>query len=295
MTYSTTGTRFGGHNSFSVRGPMDDATLRGIAPSVFAVDKHASRSDRFTYIPTFDVLAGLRKEGFEVVAAVQGSSRVEGKAEFTKHMLRFRHPDYQAGSRQAVALGGVAPEAILINAHDGTSSYRLMSGLIRFVCLNSMIVMEDGATDVKVPHKGDILQEVIDASYTVIGQSKLTVDKVEAWNGVTLEHDEQMALAEAAHTLRFADAEGETDTPIEARQFLTPRRREDVGPNLWLTHNRIQEHVMQGGDRGTRNAGTRQERRTRTRPIKNISDDVRLNRALWQLSARMAELKGVAA
>ena len=36
------------------------------------------------YIPTIDVLRGLRKEGFEPFMVAQGKSRVEGKAEFTK-------------------------------------------------------------------------------------------------------------------------------------------------------------------------------------------------------------------
>ena len=43
------------------------------------------------YIPTIDVLRGLRKEGFEPFMVAQGQSRVEGKAEFTKHMIRMRH------------------------------------------------------------------------------------------------------------------------------------------------------------------------------------------------------------
>jgi hypothetical protein len=33
-------------------------------------------------------------------------------------------------------------------------------------------------------------------------------------------------------------------------------------------------------------------RRVSTRQVKGINEDVRLNRALWQLGARMAELKG---
>ena len=65
--------------------------MRAAAPSIFAEGKHASRSERYTYIPTIDVLRGLRNEGFEPFMVAQGASRVEGKAEFTKHMIRMRH------------------------------------------------------------------------------------------------------------------------------------------------------------------------------------------------------------
>jgi len=39
--------------------------MRQTAPSIFASGKHASRSERYSYIPTIEVLRGLRTEGFE--------------------------------------------------------------------------------------------------------------------------------------------------------------------------------------------------------------------------------------
>lgn len=293
MSYVTHGSRFGGHTSFQAIGPMSDDEIRRRAPSVFAIEKHESRSARFTYIPTFEILSGLRKEGFEVVNVIQGKSRVAGKAEFTKHMLRLRHPDHGTVAR----MGGVTPEAILLNAHDGTSSYRLMSGILRSICTNSLIVWEEGATDVRVPHKGDILGQVIEGSFTVINDSQMVLAKAEAWQGVMLNRDERMALAEAAHTMRFGDPEdGEPTTPVQPAQLLLPRRREDQGDNLWLAHNVVQENMIRGGIHAVGRNANGQRRRSTTREVAGIDQSVRLNRALWQLSARMAEIKaGIAA
>jgi hypothetical protein len=58
--------------------PLSEDQMRKAAPSVFAAGKHSSRSDRYTYIPTIEVLRGLRKEGFEPFMVAQGQSRVEG-------------------------------------------------------------------------------------------------------------------------------------------------------------------------------------------------------------------------
>ena len=69
--------------------PLSEDQMRLAAPSIFAAAKHASRSDRDTYIPTIDVLRGLRKEGFEPFMVAQGKSRIEGKTEYTKHMIRI--------------------------------------------------------------------------------------------------------------------------------------------------------------------------------------------------------------
>ena len=45
--------------------PLSDDQIRTVAPSIFADDKHESRSDRYRYIATGAVLSELRKEGFQ--------------------------------------------------------------------------------------------------------------------------------------------------------------------------------------------------------------------------------------
>ena len=104
--------------------PLSEDQMLSAAPSVFAEGKHASRSEHYTYIPTIDVLRGLRKEGFEPFMVAQGQSRVEGKAEFTKHMIRMRHAGH-------VSTKPEANEIILINSHDGASSYQMLAGVFR--------------------------------------------------------------------------------------------------------------------------------------------------------------------
>ena len=82
-----------GQNTFVIRSetPLAEDQMRRAAPSIFAEGKHGSRSERYTYIPTIDVLRGLRHEGFEPFMVAQSKSRIEGKTEFTKHMIRMRH------------------------------------------------------------------------------------------------------------------------------------------------------------------------------------------------------------
>jgi hypothetical protein len=106
-----------GQNAFVVRSetPLADEQMRRAAPSIFAEGKHGSRSERYTYIPTIEVLRGLRREGFEPFMVAQSKSRIEGKTEFTKHMIRMRHAG-QVNTRPE------ANEIILINSHDVCAS-----------------------------------------------------------------------------------------------------------------------------------------------------------------------------
>ncbi len=58
-------------------------------PSVFSGDKHESRSERYTYIPTINIINKLRDEGFQPFFACQSRVRDLGRREYSKHMLRL--------------------------------------------------------------------------------------------------------------------------------------------------------------------------------------------------------------
>src|SRR5471032_3499444 len=102
-----------GKNQTSLRSSvaLTDDEIRGVAPSIFATEKHISRSDRYTYIPTIEILQGLRTEGFSPFMVCQSRARDASKREHTKHMIRMRHASQINGSE--------ANEIILLNSHDG--------------------------------------------------------------------------------------------------------------------------------------------------------------------------------
>ena len=203
--------------------PLDEAVMRRAAPSIFAQSKHASRSERYTYIPTIEVLRGLAKEGFEPFMVAQGNSRIAGKAEFTKHMIRMRH----AGQVRARA---EANEIILINSHDGASSYQMLAGVFRFVCCNGLVV-GSVANDIRIPHKGNVRDEVIEGAFRVLEDFEAVDASADSMKALTLQPDEERAFATAALTLRYGErSEGQPPAPITAEQLIEARRPEDLGP-----------------------------------------------------------------
>ena len=270
--------------------PLTLEQVAHYAPSAMAIEPHSSRSARYTYIPTVEVIRGLMANGFQPFSASQSRTRFADRREFTKHMIRFRHSG--TNSQELMRVGDIVPEIVLINSHDGTSAYNLICGLFRLVCSNGLMVSESEIGSIKVQHKGQITEQVIEGSYRLLESSEKTVGTVQRWTGLMLTSGEQSALADAAHTLRFADAEGKITTPITATQLLQPRRSADTGNDLWKTFNRVQENVIRGGLHGVqRDANGRRLRAVSTREVKGIDQDVRLNRALWTLGERMAELK----
>ncbi len=262
---------------------LTDHQLRQVVPSVFAEAAHDSRSARYAYIPTIDVLSGLRREGFEVFSARQAKTRIEGREEHTKHLLRLRHASHQG---RAAVVGDSVPEILLLNSHDGSSSYQMMGGVFRFICANGMVVPDGTCQTIKVQHSGKVQDRVIEGAFEVLDGLTRVIDSRDSMRALTLNEGEQNAFARAAALLRFEPAEGQA-LPVTPEQVNRARRMDDRAPDLWTTFNRVQENVVRGGLRGRNANGARQS----TRAVTGIDQDVKLNRALWTLAEEMQRLK----
>jgi len=257
--------------------PLSDDQIHRVAPSIFAQAKHQSRSERYTYIPTGEVLGALRKEGFQPFMVCQTRVRDAGKREHTKHMLRLRHANQINGAE--------ANEIILLNSHDGTSSYQMLAGMFRFVCSNGL-VCGDTVADLRIPHKGDVTGQVIAGAYDVLEGFDLVRERREGMAAITLNPSESEVFARAALSLKYDDPV--QPAPITEAQLLQSRRREDDRPDLWSTFNRVQENLVRGG----LSARSANGRRNHTRAIQGIDQNVKVNRALWILAEEMKRLKG---
>jgi len=255
------------------RALTNDEIFRHV-PSIFSDDKHDSRSERYTYIPTITILDKLRTEGFEPFFACQTRVRDEGRIGHAKHMLRLR--------RHGEILGAEVPEIILLNSHDGSSSYQMIPGVFRFVCHNGM-VCGDTFGEIRVPHKGDIVGQVIEGAFEVLNRFDDVTESREEMKAIQLNRDEQRIFAETALEYRYENQYN----PLTPEKVLQSRRREDDSNDIWTVYQRTQENLIKGGIYGINSKG----KRVRTRGINGIDGDIKTNRALWSLAEKMKELK----
>jgi hypothetical protein len=269
--------RFGRINQVRRDRPLTNDELATYVPSIFSEEKHGSRSERYTYIPTITLLDNLRKEGFQPFYACQTRVRDEEKKGHTKHMLRLR--------RENQIIGKEVPEIILLNSHDGSSSYQMIPGMFRFICANGM-VCGDTFGEVRVPHKGDVVGQVIEGAYEVLGIFDKVDEQLDAMKSIQLNRDEQHLFAEASLLYRYGNDEGKP-APITAGKLLQSRRWEDKQDDLWMTFQRVQENMIKGGLTGRDKKGNR----TTTRAITGIDGDVKLNRALWMIAEKFKNFK----
>ena len=224
-------------------------------------------------IPTITLLENLQREGFQPFFACQTRVRDLSKREHTKHMLRLR--------RAGQITGQQVPEIILLNSHDGSSSYQMLPGIFRSVCTNSLVCGQSFG-EIRVPHKGNVVEKVIEGAYEVLGVFDRVEEKRDAMQSLLLPPAAQQAMANAALTYRF----GEEHQPVTATQILMPRRYEDRQDDLWTTYQRLQENLLKGGLPGR----TAKGKRSHTRAVNGIDGDVKLNRALWVMAENMMDL-----
>lgn len=255
---------------------LSDEQLRAKAPSIFATRPWDTMSARYRFVPTITVIDRMRAEGFYPVDVRQGRSRIEGKENYTRHMIRFR--SQEAEMRR---VGQEIPELVFVHSHDGTTGYILFAGVFRTLCLNGLIVQTASFGEIRARHTGaeTLADELIDASFKMVGHIPTVMGQIETWRSVTLDWHQRRAFAEKALELRG------TALQVQPDHLLGPRRADDTGTDLWSTLNVVQENLLRGGIEG-RSANGR--RRMNLRAVKAVAEDVRINRGLWTLAEEFA-------
>jgi hypothetical protein len=167
------------------------------------------------------------------------------------------------------------PEVVIVNSHDGSSSYQISLGIFRIVCSNGLIVASSMFESYRVRHTGNnLLTEVRDASLRIIDRAPEVFAGIDRFKNTPLTIKQQLEYAEKALALRDSSIKV---LPIEA---LQRRREADNDNNLWNTFNIVQENLLRGGFHGETSTG----RFRRVRGITGVSRNVELNKDLWKLT-----------
>jgi len=251
--------------------------LRQKAPSVFAPGPMAGLSRRYTFVPTAQIVSGLREQNWLPVSVEEQRSRIESKRGFQKHLIRFRL------ASQMASLDEWNVELVLINSHDAGCAYQLHAGLYRRICSNGLVCSDTSFEAIRFRHAGLEAQEVVQASFRLIECMPRLSGMVQRFRGRSLEGETARRFAAQALQLRYPSL---AEAPVEPSTLLQARRPEDDGPDLWRTLNRVQENLIRG-----KVSDHRRDRRGRVRTVRalhGLDSKVSLNKALWDLAERVA-------
>lgn len=204
--------------------------------------------------------------------------RSEARRGFQSHVIRFR----RIHDTRPIQVGDSLYEIVLKTAHDGSSAFDFSAGLFRLVCQNGLVTPNASFGGFAVKHVGYAARDVVSGIEAMLDSIPSLTAAVEGMQNVILTPAELRLLAERAAALRWGE-----QVPVSTERLVTPKRREDVGMDLWKTFNVLQENLVKGGIRGVAQTG----RRLRTRAITGVDMSIKLNRELWALADGMAKRK----
>lgn len=286
---------------------LSNEEIQARFPAVFADQPHESRGSRYLFVPTTSILNGLRAEGYVPTTVMHQRARTErpGLVSHGKHLIRFSHVN-DLGIRQ-----GERQECVVVNSHNGTSSFQFLSGLFRLICENGC-VFGDLDSSLRVRHTGgeNLLHSILEAVFTVSANSVHIMEEIAVWKEIMLSREEQLLLSETAMAHRFekvkvVEAEDGSGAvidrslvPYQPQDFLrVPYSRPRDYPvdsngirSLYDTYQLLEENMVERPVRSSRlnNAGVR----GKTRGLTGIDGNLKFQGALTFLTRRMAELKG---
>jgi len=241
--------------------------LREIAPSIFTQVGSENTSDKYTHIPTDQVIKDMELLGWGVVDAKEVKSRKESTNGFQKHLVVFRNNDVVINGEDGDT---VYPQVLLTNSHDGKNSFQFTAGLFRMICENGLVVATDTFEDVKIRHMGYDFSTLQDTIKEMVERLPLTVEAMNKMKEVELGEEQMFNLAKSFLDIRVEDTENTFDDKA-VEEVLEAQRKADEGNMLWEVFNRVQENIVEGNFQYL----TRTGKRRYARPIKNFRQDMK--------------------
>lgn len=257
--------------------------------SITAAGQAGNLSEKYSFIPTTRVISALAEKNWLPVKAQEVKSRKTETAGYQKHMIRFRNSDM---SPMVLTRDEVYPEIVLTNSHDGLASFNLSAGLYRVICTNGLVVADSMFNTARIRHMGYTDQAVHLAIEGISDVIPTVNSRLREFQGIELTKDEQGVYAAAALEIKYTPEElAAKKDVIRVDRLLRPDRRQDTDPTLWNTFNVVQEKFLKGGKYATKDTGYGYQHSRKVRGVNSITENIRLNKALWILTEKMAELK----
>lgn len=237
-----------------------------IAPAVLATRPKNNVSDKYVFVPTYEIIDFLEKEGYKPFSVSQ-TGRKTNLNPYQKHMIRFRHMKYFDGNM------GEIPELVMINSHNRTSALKFFFGVFRSLCSNGLITMSLNIASLNTRHINfdiNVFEGMLEA---FVGNSENILEKIDDFKSIHLTSQKKQDFASEAKNIIWPKG-----NIMDSTALLKPRRKEDEADDLFTVYNVVQENAMKGG---IEYQGAK--KKVKTKQVKNIDRNLLINVGLWNL------------
>jgi hypothetical protein len=256
---------------------LNESQIREQASSIFTTKGAPGTSEKYSHIPTNQIIQDMEKLGWGVVDAKQVRAR-KGEG-YQKHLVVFRNNNLVIEGTDG---DSAYPQVLLTNSHDGKNAFTFTAGLFRMVCENGLVICSKEFENLKIRHYGYNFEELTNVINSMVEKLPLTVESMNRFKGKQLVKEQIEEFAKKAAAIRFG-AEQLNNITIDYNKLLEPTRPEDQGNDLWSVFNIVQEKLVHGMFEYTSGNKLRKARK-----IKNFKQDLDLNAKLYELAVEYA-------
>jgi hypothetical protein len=253
--------------------------IKRLASSVFTMTPSNDVSEKYTHIPTSQVIEDMRQLGWDVVDAKQVKARKEATAGFQKHLVVFRNNDVVISGDDGDT---VFPQILLTNSHDGKNAFTFTAGLFRMICENGLVISTQQFEDVKMRHMGYTFEDLQKNIREMVEKLPLTVESMNKMKQVELTPEQTIEFAQKSLAARFSQEEID-NIEVDFDELLEPTRSEDRGNDLWSVFNVVQEKLIHGMFNYKYGVKVRKARK-----IRNFKQDLVINEKLFDVALEFA-------
>jgi hypothetical protein len=256
---------------------LNESQIREQASSIFTTKGAPGTSEKYSHIPTNQIIQDMEKLGWGVVDAKQVRAR-KGEG-YQKHLVVFRNNNLVIEGTDG---DSAYPQVLLTNSHDGKNAFTFTAGLFRMVCENGLVICSKEFENLKIRHYGYNFEELTNVINSMVEKLPLTVESMNRFKGKQLVKEQIEEFAKKAAAIRFG-TEQLNNITIDYNKLLEPTRPEDQGNDLWSVFNVVQEKLVHGMFEYTSGNKLRKARK-----IKNFKQDLDLNAKLYELAVEYA-------
>lgn len=246
----------------------------------------------YGFVSTDSVIETFKSNGWYVAEEKIAQVRKAEKMGFQRHIVRL-HNDSFASIPGLTESNSSRPELCLLNSHDGSTSLRIIFGILRIACLNG-ILAGTSLREFRTVHSGDLTKKVTEGvEYMTTGIPDM-ISSVQALQSAQFTPANQDEFVR-----RLVDERLKTVNPttVDYSTALKVLRNEDDSTDAFTIFNRVQEHLIRGGIEykymrkvldDTGNVVDEIEASRTTRKLASIPQAIKLNRMAYDLAVQLA-------
>lgn len=245
-----------------------------LVKSIFTKHPKPGLSPKYVFIPTHIIISDLEKLGWIPFKSQETKVKKLENRGFQKHGIYFYNENIfmVEGEKQ----NKIYPTLLVMNSHNGGSSFQFRAGLYRLICSNGLVISEAEFSNIKIPHIGYSFQELKITINQIIEKLPSITNKINLFKEKQLSTSQIETFVKKAFYIRFKP---EQTTPFY--NLIPSEREEDKGSSLWVVFNRITEKILRGGFQVE---NTNKETIRKASPVKSFIKQVEYNQKFWELA-----------